>query len=126
VDIPIMGTGSAGASDDAHEEPVGCLTLDTGTLGTETDAPTFALRVPDDSLATLHVCRGDTVVCQGDLTPVEGDIVAALIDGETALRVWTAIDGEPRLTLPGEGSAVLPAEAHLLQGVMVALVRQDV
>lgn len=124
VDVPILATVPAEFPEELADSLEGCLTMDIDALGVDPDACTFALRVPDDSLAARHVCRGDTVVCESGLSPMEGDIVAALVDGESVLRVWTRIGGRPELTLPGADDAAVPAEDHLIQGVMVALVRQ--
>lgn len=124
VDIPILDAVPAEFSGEMAECPEDCLTMDVAALGIGEETPTFAVRAPDDSLLSRHVCQGDTVVCERGLAPVEGDIVVALVNGESVLRVWTQSSGEPQLILPEDPAEAVPAGEQVVQGVMVAVVRQ--
>lgn len=123
LDVPVLGRVPAGLPEDVTEEFEGCLTADVGSLGITRDARTFAVRAPDDSLIALHVCKGDTLVCQFGMRPREGDVVAALVDGQSVLRVWGMERGKPVLILPGSQDRPVPAEDLVIQGPMVALIR---
>jgi repressor LexA len=126
VDIPVLGTVPAGFPEDLQESLEGCLTADVASLGIKANARTFALKVPDDSLSSLHVCKGDTVICQFGQRPREGDIVAALVDGESVLRVWGERRGKPMLLLPGSTVKPVPAADLVIQGPMIALIRPSI
>lgn len=126
ADVPIVGTIPAGPPEDIAESAEGCLTADIGSLGIKANARTFALKVKDDSLAALHVCKGDVVVCQFGRTPKEDDVVAALVEGKSVLRVWGKERGRAVLTLPGNKTRPVPAEDVVVQGPVVALMRSRV
>ena len=57
--------------------------------------------------------------------PRRGDIVAALIDGETTLKRYVLNDGLPYLQAENEMYPdLIPVRELVIQGVMVALLRQ--
>lgn len=126
ADIPILGSIPAGPAEDLAEGASGCLTADIASLGIKRDARTFALKVKDDSLSDLHVCKGDIVVCQFATAPREGDIVAASVDGKTVLRAWGNLRGKAVLTLPGAKTKPIAVDDVIIQGPVVALVRNRV
>lgn len=125
-DIPILGCIPAGLPEDIEENAEGCVTADIGSLGIKKDARTFALRVRYNSLQPIHVCKGDLVVCQFGKAPQDDDIVATMVNGKAALRVCGKERGKAVLTLPGTKVKPLPADGLVIQGPMVALVRNRV
>ena len=71
-----------------------------------------------------HICDGDTVVLEYR-EPRKGDVVAALIDGETTLKRYVMENGKPYLHAENEDYPdLIPARELIIQGVMVALLRQ--
>ena len=126
VDIPIFGQIPAGmaAADIPQSESDGCVTVDISTIGIPRNAKTFALRVRGDSMIDAHICDGDTVILEFK-EPRKGDVVAALIDGETTLKRYVVERGKPYLKAENEMYPdLIPAQELVVQGVMVALVRQ--
>lgn len=123
VDIPVYGSIAAGMAQDTQEEQEGCLSIDIRSLGIPRNARTFALKVRGDSMIDAHICSGDTVVLEFR-EPRRGDVVAALIDGETTLKRYVVENGKPFLRAENEMFPdLIPARELIIQGVMVALLR---
>lgn len=123
VDIPIYGQIAAGMAQDTEQERDGCLSIDIRSLGLPRNARTFALRVRGDSMIDAHICDGDTVILEFR-EPRRNDIVAALIDGETTLKRYVVENGKPFLRAENEMFPdLIPARELIIQGVMVALLR---
>lgn len=123
-DIPIYGRVAAGMSQDAEPEREGCISIDVSTLGVPRHARTFALKVRGDSMIDAHICSGDTVILEFK-EPRKGDIVAALIDGETTLKRYLIEKGKPFLRAENpDYPDLIPARELVIQGVLVALIRQ--
>lgn len=123
VDVPVYGSIAAGMGEDQVQEQDGCLSIDVRSLGIPRNARTFALKVRGDSMIDAHICDGDTVVLEFR-EPRRGDVVAALIDGETTLKRYVIQDGKPYLQAENEMFPdLIPARELIIQGVMVALLR---
>jgi repressor LexA len=123
-DIPIYGSIAAGMSQDVEQERQGCISMDISALGIPRNARTFALKVRGDSMIDAHICSGDTVILEFR-EPRRGDIVAALIDGETTLKRYLLDRGRPFLRAENSDFPdLIPAQELVIQGVMVALLRQ--
>jgi repressor LexA len=123
-DIPIYGHIAAGMSQDVEQEKEGCISMDISALGIPRGARTFALKVRGESMIDAHICHGDTVILEFR-EPRKGDIVAALIDGETTLKRYVVEKGKPFLRAENDDYPdLIPARELVIQGVMVALLRQ--
>lgn len=123
VDIPIYGNIAAGMGQDVDHERDGCLSIDIRSLGLKHNARTFALKVRGESMVDAHICDGDTVILEFR-EPRKGDVVAALIDGETTLKRYVIENGKPFLRAENElFPDLIPARELIIQGVLVALVR---
>lgn len=124
VDVPIYGQIAAGMAQDAEAQSEGSLALDAAAFGVNAKNKTFALRVRGDSMIDAHICDGDTVILEVR-EPRKGDVVAALIDGETTLKRYVMKNGNPYLQAENEKFPDLePVSELVVQGVMVALLRQ--
>jgi repressor LexA len=111
-------------SQDVEQERQGCISMDISALGIPRNARTFALKVRGDSMIDAHICSGDTVILEFR-EPRRGDIVAALIDGETTLKRYLLDRGRPFLRAENpDFPDLIPAQELVIQGVMVALLRQ--
>lgn len=124
VDIPIYGNIAAGMASEQSQDQDGCLSIDIRSLGLSYSAKTFALKVRGDSMIDAHICDGDTVVLEFR-EPRNGDVVAALIDGETTLKRFIRKQGG-KTYLQAENEMfpdLIPARELVIQGVMVALLR---
>ena len=122
--IPVYGSIPAGFADARHQDALGCVAIDVGTLGFRPTPRTFALRVKGDSMTGRHILNGDLAVLEGGRVPHEGDVVAALIDGESTLKTYGTERGQP--VLRAENPAfpdLIPAAELRIQGVLVALIR---
>ncbi len=123
VDIPVYGSIAAGLGEDQEQQQDGCLSIDIRILGIPRNARTFALKVCGESMVDAHICDGDTVILEFR-EPRRGDVVAALIDGETTLKRYIIQDGKPYLQAENElFPDLIPARELIIQGVMVALLR---
>jgi len=74
----------------------------------------------------MALLPGDVVVCEHGVQPRQGDVVAALVDGASALRVWAVVNGRPMLRTADGQCDELAADGLVIQGVMVQLVRSRV
>lgn len=126
ADIPIFGAIPAGPPQEALQDAEGCLTVDVQSLGIKPSARTFAVKVRGDSMIGRHICNGDIVVLEHGKRPRNGDVVAALIDNESTLKTYVNEKGKaPYLKAENPRfSKLIPAAELVIQGVMVALVRQ--
>ena len=71
-----------------------------------------------------HIVSGDCVILELR-EPRRGDVVAALIDGETTLKRYVIKAGLPYLQAENElYPDLVPVRELVIQGVMVALLRQ--
>lgn len=123
LDIPLYGSIAAGMGEDQRQEQDGCLSIDIRSLGIPRNSRTFALKVRGDSMIDAHICDGDTVILEFR-EPRRGDIVAALIDGETTLKRYVVQEGKFYLQAENEKFPdLIPARELIIQGVMVALLR---
>jgi repressor LexA len=124
LDIPIYGRIAAGYGDDTVPEKEGCLSIDIRSLGIQRTARTFALKVRGESMVDAHICDGDLVIMEFR-EPRHGDIVAALIDGETTLKRFLVEKGKAFLHAENKNFPdLIPARELIIQGVLVALLRQ--
>ena len=122
--IPIYGHIAAGMSQDTEPESQGSIAVDIASLGIARNARTFALKVRGDSMIDAHICHGDTVILELR-DPRKGDIVAALIDGETTLKHYLIEKGQPFLRAANPAYPdLIPARELVIQGVLIALIRQ--
>lgn len=123
VDIPVYGAIAAGFGETQEQQQDGCLSIDIRSLGIPRNARTFALKVRGDSMIDAHICDGDTVILEFR-EPRRGDVVAALIDGETTLKRYVMQGNKPYLQAENEMFPdLIPARELIIQGVMVALLR---
>ncbi len=124
MDIPIYGHIAAGMGEDVEHDKEGCISMDISSLGIPRNARTFALKVRGDSMINAHICSGDTVILEYR-QPRKGDIVAALIDGETTLKRYVVEKGKRFLRAENpDYPDLIPARELVIQGVMIALLRQ--
>lgn len=124
IDIPVFGSIAAGMAQDVAQDREGCISIDIAALGIPRHARTFALKVRGDSMIDAHICSGDTVILEFR-EPRKGDIVAALIDGETTLKRYLIEKGKPFLRAENaDFPDLIPARELIIQGVLIALLRQ--
>lgn len=86
-------------------------------------ARSFALRVPDDAMRSIGLLQGDVAVLENAVDPRPGDVVAALVEGQSVLRVYSITHGRPMLRTADGHSAPVRADDIVIQGVMIHLLR---
>ena len=124
-DIPVYGRIAAGYAEATAPEPEGFLSIDINSLGSTKKAETFALKVRGESMIDAHICDGDTVVLE-KREPRNKDVVAALIDGETTLKRFISEKGRTYLRAENpDFPDLVPTEELIIQGVMIALLRNS-
>ena len=124
VDVPLYGQIAAGMATATEQESEACVSVDISSLGIPRGARTFALKVRGDSMVGAHILDGDIVILEFR-EPRKNDIVAALIDGETTLKRFITRRGKPYLKAENPRFPNLePAHELVIQGVMIALLRQ--
>jgi repressor LexA len=123
VSIQVFGQVSAGRGEPAEAVMDGCVEIDAEVLRLPQNARTFALKVRGDSMRGAGIFDGDYVILE--FRPAQaGEIVAALIDGENALKRYVVQNGQPFLKAENPRfPALIPARELVIQGVMVALLR---
>jgi repressor LexA len=123
-EIPILGAIPAGHPLGESEQREGCVRVDLDTLGIPKNARTFALKVRGDSMTGAHILDGDIVILELK-SPSHGRVVAALIDGESTLKTFLVRAGKSYLRAENPNYPdLIPAHELVIQGVMVALLRQ--
>jgi len=123
VDIPLYGSIAAGMAEETEQEVQRCVSVDLESLGVNTRAHVFALKVRGDSMVDAHVLDGDCAIME-HREPRTRDIVAALIDGETTLKRYLVKNRRPFLRAENENYPdLIPALELVIQGVMVGLLR---
>jgi repressor LexA len=125
VHIPVYGRISAGFPAEEKQEATGCISVDVGTLGMQSNARMFALQARGDSMLGKGILDGDYAIIEAGRTPRVGDVVAALIDNESTLKTFTMDRGIPVLRAENvRYPRLVPAHDLVVQGVMVALIRR--
>ena len=123
VDIPLYGGIAAGMAEETEQEVQRCVSVDLKSLGVNSRAQVFALKVRGDSMVDAHVLDGDCAIME-HREPRTRDIVAALIDGETTLKRYLVKNRRPFLRAENENYPdLIPALELVIQGVMVGLLR---
>ena len=83
----------------------------------------FVLEVHGDSMVDAAICDGDFVVVRTQNVADSGMIVAAMIDGEATVKVFSKADGHVWLLPQNEDYAPIPADHATILGKVVTVVR---
>jgi len=125
VDIPLFGVIPAGLPQPREQDAEGCVSVDVESIGFKPTRNTFALRVTGDSMIGRYVLDGDIVVLEHGPEPRNGQVVAALIDGESALKTFVVKNGKTWLRAENpKYPKLIPTEELMIQGVFKALIRK--
>jgi len=84
VELPVLGTITAGFPSPAEEELLDTITLDEYLIPNR--ASTFLVEVTGDSMEGAGIRAGDLVLVERGRTPKDGDIVIAQIDGAWTMK----------------------------------------
>ncbi len=99
--------------------------MDLCGVGTRLSPAAFAYHVPDDSLVSVHIHRGDVVLIEPNYRAFRvGNLVLLEIDGQAVLRRLAKINRLWYLSrLDDAGSTPVPLIDQPLQGIAVGFVR---
>ncbi|HSF26866.1 MAG TPA: transcriptional repressor LexA, partial [Actinomycetes bacterium] len=110
--VPVVGRIAAGGPILAEQAVEDVFPLPRQIVG---DGALFLLRVAGESMVDAAICDGDWVVVRQQPVAEQGEIVAAMIDGEATVKVFSRKDGHiwllPRnddyAPIPGDDAVVL-------------------
>lgn len=121
-EVPVFGTIPAGLPAMNEEQPDERVAVDLAAFGLRRHSRVFGLHVRGDSMIGAHIVDGDVVLL--DPRPARpGDIVAALVDGETTLKRFLTVRGQPILRPENPRYRdIIPQERFEVQGVMVGVI----
>ncbi len=120
VTIPLVGQIAAGAPITAEQNVEDVFSLPTRLTGR---GQLFVLEVHGDSMVDAAICDGDYVVVRAQNVAENGEIVAAMIDGEATVKVWSR-DRDGAWLLPRNPEFdPIPADLAQILGRVVTVVR---
>ena len=88
--IPLVGRIAAGGPILAEQHIEETFPLPESIVGS---GELFMLKVVGDSMVDAAICDGDYVVIRSQKTCEKGEIVAAMIDGEATVKIFSRKDG---------------------------------
>ncbi|WRS29437.1 transcriptional repressor LexA [Actinomycetaceae bacterium MB13-C1-2] len=119
-DVPLVGRIAAGAPITAEQNVEDVFSLPTRLTGT---GQLFVLEVHGDSMVEAAICDGDFVVVRAQRTANNGEIVAAMIEDEATVKVWSLTSDGAWLLPRNEDYQPIPAEHAVILGRVVTVVR---
>lgn len=119
-EIPVVGQIAAGEPITAEQQVEDVFTLPTQVTGTGT---LFALRVNGDSMIDAAIWDGDYVVVRAQPNADNGDIVAALLDGEATVKVFSRQANHTWLLPKNPAYVPIPADEATILGRVVTVIR---
>lgn len=120
VDAPLVGRVAAGAPITAEQRVEDVFTLPTRLTGT---GELFVLEVSGESMIDAAICDGDFVVVRSQPNADNGTIVAAMIDGEATVKVFSRTDGHVWLLPRNEDYSPIPGDSATVLGKVVTVIR---
>ena len=120
VAAPLVGRIAAGTPITAEQQVEDVFALPTRLTG---GGQLFVLEVHGDSMVDAAICDGDFVVVRTQNVADNGMIVAAMIDGEATVKVFSKTDGHVWLLPQNEDYAPIPADHATILGKVVTVVR---
>ncbi len=120
VSAPLVGRIAAGSPITAEQSVEDVFSLPTRVTGT---GKLFVLEVSGDSMIDAAICDGDFVVVRSQQTAENGTIVAALIEGEATVKVFSQTDGHVWLLPRNDDYAPIPGDQATILGRVVTVIR---
>ena len=118
--VPLVGRIAAGVPITADQQVDDVVALPDQLVGS---GDLFMLKVVGDSMVDAAICDGDFVVVRTQNVADNGMIVAAMIDGEATVKVFSKADGHVWLLPQNEDYAPIPADHATILGKVVTVVR---
>lgn len=120
VPVPVVGHIAAGSPIAAEEHVDDILTLPRELTGR---GNVFGLRVRGDSMIDAAICDGDIVVVRQQSEAHSGQIVAASIDGEATVKVYSRRNGHVFLEPRNPDYEVIDGDRAVVLGTVVTVLR---
>jgi repressor LexA len=119
--VPMVGRIAAGGPILAEQAVEDVFPLPRQIVG---DGQLFLLRVAGDSMVDAAICDGDWVVVRQQPVADQGEIVAAMIDGEATVKVFSRKDGHIWLLPRNDDYAPIPGDDAVVLGRVTAVLRR--
>lgn len=119
--VPLVGSVHAGTLTEAIEVSGERVYVDSAVLK---GAPHFALRVKGDSMTGAGIYEGDVIVVRQQRTAENGDIVAAMVDGEAAVKRLRRRNGATLLESANPRYKPIVSDTIVILGKVVYLTRK--
>jgi repressor LexA len=118
--IPLVGRIAAGGPITAEQEIQESFPLPESIVGS---GDLFMLQVVGESMIDAAICDGDFVVIRSQKDCNNGEIVAAMIDGEATVKVFSRKNGHIWLLPANENFAPIDGDACEILGKVTAVLR---
>ena len=118
--IPLVGRIAAGGPITAEQEIQESFPLPESIVGS---GDLFMLKVVGESMIDAAICDGDFVVIRSQKDCNNGEIVAAMIDGEATVKVFSRKNGHIWLLPANENFAPIDGDACEILGKVTAVLR---
>lgn len=123
VNVPLIGTITAGSPILAFEEIDGYIPVESSGAGAD---DLFALRVHGDSMIDAAILDEDIVIARKTSTAANGDIVIALIGEEATVKRFFKENGHYRLQPENQSMDPIIVDDLQILGKVVSLVRPSI
>jgi repressor LexA len=121
VSVPLVGRIAAGFPITAEQNIEDTFAVPEQLAG---KGELFMLEVKGDSMIDAAICDGDFVVVRQQHTAENGEIVAAEIDGEATVKVFSQKDGHTWLLPRNSAFPPIPGEHATIMGKVVTVLRK--
>ncbi len=118
--IPLVGRIAAGGPITAEQEIQESFPLPESIVGS---GDLFMLKVVGESMIDAAICDGDFVVIRSQKDCNNGEIVAAMIDGEATVKVFSRKNGHIWLLPANENFAPIDGDSCEILGKVTAVLR---
>ena len=118
--IPLVGRIAAGGPITAEQEIQESFPLPESIVGS---GDLFMLQVVGESMIDAAICDGDYVVIRSQKDCNNGEIVAAMIDGEATVKVFSRKNGHIWLLPANENFAPIDGDTSEILGKVTAVLR---
>lgn len=121
--VPVLGTVHAGTFLEQIEDANDYIYINTDVTRNK---KCFALKVKGDSMEPSGIVEGDTIVVSQGEMPSNGDIVVALVDNESAVKMYFKEKGKIFLKSTNPKYPTLSSDDYNIDivGKLIYLVRQ--